>query len=98
MVAKRSERDYCSNLSAYTQRMAEESHAAVFVAATSAEADRVAQVLDDAGIEYSERLDAALEDTSSRICYLGTVFEVDRELADRCRKLLKDEGLEHGLI
>lgn len=70
----------------------------VFVAATAGEADRVAQLLDDAGIRYSERLDAALEDTSSRICYLGTVFEVDPELADRCRQLLKNEGLEHGLI
>ena len=66
----------------------------VFVAATSAEADRVAELFDDAGVKYSERLDAALEDTSSRICYLGTVFEVDAGIAERCRQLLKDEGLE----
>ena len=30
------------------------------------------RLFDDAGVKYSERLDAALEDTSSRICYLAT--------------------------
>ncbi len=70
----------------------------VFVAATSAEADRVAELFDDAGVEYEERLDAALEDTSSRICYLGTAFEVSSELAEKCRQLLRDEGFADGVL
>lgn len=70
----------------------------VFVAATAGEADRVAQLLEDAGVEYSERLDAALDDPSSRICYLGTVFEVSSEAAERTRQLLKDEGFDHGVL
>jgi hypothetical protein len=70
----------------------------VIVAATAREADQVAQLFDDAGVEYSERLDAALEDTASRVCYLGTVFEVSAEDAARCRQLLKDAGFATGLL
>jgi hypothetical protein len=65
----------------------------VYVATTAGDADRVARLFDDAGIEYHERLDASLEDTSSRICYLGTAFDVDAGIAERCRQLLRDEGL-----
>ncbi|HSP15668.1 MAG TPA: hypothetical protein VLV78_13035 [Thermoanaerobaculia bacterium] len=71
---------------------------AVFVAATAAEADEVSRLLDAAGIEYAERLDAALNDTSSRVCYLGTLFEVREEHAERSRRLIADEGLERGVI
>lgn len=70
----------------------------VFVAATASEADRVARVLEDAGVPYSERLDAALDDPSSRICYLGTVFEVSSDVADKCRQLLKERGFSHGVL
>ncbi|HSP36048.1 MAG TPA: hypothetical protein VLU46_17180 [Thermoanaerobaculia bacterium] len=66
----------------------------VYVAATAGDADRVARLFDDAGIAYSERLDAALAETEGRVCYLGTVFEVDAGIAERCRQLLRDEGYE----
>jgi len=66
----------------------------IFVATTASEADRVARIFQDAGVKFTERLDAALEDASSRICYLGTVFEVDAGIAERCRQLLRDEGLD----
>ncbi|HEX9160599.1 MAG TPA: hypothetical protein VF980_02745 [Thermoanaerobaculia bacterium] len=65
----------------------------VIVATTASEADKVARLFDDAGVEYSERLDATLEDTASRICYLGTVFEVDSRDIEKSRELLKDAGL-----
>jgi hypothetical protein len=71
---------------------------AVFVAATAAEADQVARLLDDAGIPYAERLDASLSDTSSRICYLGTVFEVNEAETEACRRLLTDHGLGRGVL
>ena len=70
----------------------------VFVAASAAEADRVARLLDDAGIAYNERLDANLEEASSRTCYLATLFEVDAAQAEKCRRLLTDEGLLRGLV
>jgi hypothetical protein len=70
----------------------------VFVAPTAAEADQVARLLDDAGIRYEERLDASLHDTSSRICFLGTVFEVNVEEAEACRRLLTDHGLGRGVL
>jgi hypothetical protein len=62
----------------------------VFVAPTAAEADQVARLLDDAGIRYEERLDASLHDTSGRICYLGTVFEVKVEDLERARRVIAE--------
>ncbi len=68
------------------------------IAATAAEADQMVRLFDDAGIACNERLDADLEDTSSRICYLATVLEVDSARAERCRKLLTDIGLARGIV
>jgi hypothetical protein len=69
----------------------------IFVAANVREADFVERVLDDEGIEYSQRLEPSLNETSG-VCYQGTLFEVVASEADRCRRLLKEKGLERGIV
>jgi hypothetical protein len=71
----------------------------VFIAANVREADFVEQLLDEAGIEYEERLEAFMrEELASAVCYQGTLFEVLEGQADDCRRLLTEKGLGRGIV
>lgn len=67
----------------------------IFIAANNREADRVERILEDAGIAHSQQLGA---DESSGVCHLRTLFEVPKENADACRRLLTRQGLAHGIV
>jgi hypothetical protein len=69
----------------------------VFIASNVREADLVERVLQSAGVEFKQRLEGTLRETSE-VCYLGTLFEVSPNDADRCRTLLKEKGLGSGLV
>ena len=69
----------------------------IFIAANVREADFVERVLDDEGIEYSQRLEPFMRETSG-VCYQGVLFEVAGGQAGYCRRLLAEKGLERGVI
>ena len=70
----------------------------VFLAADTREADRVERVLEGAGVEYSVRLDAVMENEYRGPCYQGILYEVAAERAPECRRLILDKGLSAGVI
>ena len=65
----------------------------IFFAATAREADAVEQILEEEGIEFSQRL-AAMPHETSNVCFQGFLFEVPSEQAERCRQLLAENGFE----
>lgn len=70
----------------------------VFLAANTREADDVERVLDEAGVEYTLRLDAITRDDYRGPCYQGILYEVDAPRAEECRKMIREHGLARGLV
>jgi hypothetical protein len=70
---------------------------AVFVASDVREADLAERALQESAIEFRQRLDAVPHETSA-VCYLGTMFEVAAQDAERSREALKRNGLINGLV
>lgn len=68
----------------------------IFLAANVREADAVERVLEDEGVDFKQRLEPALRE-SSGVCYQGTLFEVAAADAERCRSLLVGRGLARGI-
>jgi hypothetical protein len=68
----------------------------VFITADMREADSVERVLDEAGVSYSLRLDAISREGGA--CYQGIVYEVAADDAEKCRRLMLDQGLSRGLL
>lgn len=69
----------------------------IFVAATTREADYVEGVLESEGVEFRQRLEPFMRE-SSGVCYQGTLFEVIPGEAEYCRRVLKDKGLTGGIL
>lgn len=63
----------------------------VFITADMREADSVERVLDDAGVNYTLRLDAVARDGGA--CYQGILYEVAADDAEKCRALILSSGL-----
>lgn len=68
----------------------------IYFAETTTEADRVEQVLDQAGVDYTLRLDAMPREGGA--CYQGILYEVGGDEAHKCRRLLLDRGLSRGIV
>ena len=68
----------------------------IYVAENTTEADRVEQVLDQAGVDYSLRLDAVPREGGA--CYQGILYEVAADDAKKCRRLMLDQGLSRGIV
>lgn len=69
----------------------------VFVAANTRQCDFIERLLEEKGIGYEIRPEAIPYDTS-RVCYLGVLYEVPVEQAESLRKLLEQVGLAAGII
>ncbi|HUJ14489.1 MAG TPA: hypothetical protein VL284_11940 [Thermoanaerobaculia bacterium] len=63
----------------------------VFITADMREADSVERVLDEAGVSYTLRLDAIPREGAA--CYQVIVYEVARDEAETCRRLIFESGL-----
>jgi predicted DNA-binding ribbon-helix-helix protein len=72
------------------------SREAVFLAADIREADSVERVLDEAGVDYSLRLEAVPREGGA--CYQGILYEVASDRAMECRRLILDRGLSRGVM
>ena len=72
-------------------------HAPVFIAANVEEADFVERLLEGEEIEYEVRPETFVKKTSG-VCFQGLLFEVNAGRAVYCRQLLKDRGLERGVV
>jgi hypothetical protein len=71
----------------------------IFIAANVREAEFVEKILDEEGIEYSQRLEAFMrEGLTTNVCYQGILFEVLEGQAGYCRKILAEKGLERGVV
>ena len=68
----------------------------IFITADLREADSVERVLDDAGVDYSARLEAVPREGGA--CFQGILYEVSEDVAEKCRKLMLDSGLSKGLL
>jgi len=68
----------------------------IYVAETTREADRVESVLDEAGIDYTLRLDAVPREGGA--CFQGILYEVAAADAAKCRKLMLHQGLSRGVV
>lgn len=68
----------------------------IYIAETTKEADRVESVLDEAGVDYTLRLDAVPLEGGA--CFQGILYEVAAGDAPKCRKLILDQGLSRGVI
>ena len=64
---------------------------AVFITADMREADSVERVLDKAGVSYTLRLDAIAREGVA--CYQGILYEVAADDAEKCRRLIIENGL-----
>lgn len=71
---------------------------AIFIAATSAEAERIEQLLEREGIEFELTPEPFVQGMLSTSCALGLLFEVAPEEAERCRGLLAGAGLGAGIV
>ena len=69
----------------------------IFLAASIAEIDAVERLLDAEGIAYEVRPDAVLKRPGG-VCLQGLLFEVAPERAERCRELIANRGLSHGIV
>lgn len=69
---------------------------AIYITADMREADRVESVLDEAGVDYTLRLDAVPREGGA--CFQGILYEVAADDAAKCRKLILDQGLSRGVI
>ena len=73
--------------------------AAVFIAATVAEAEFVEELFEREGIEFELTPEPYLRGgIFSIVCLHGLLFEVLRGQAPYCRELLRDAGLERGVV
>ncbi|HLJ73623.1 MAG TPA: hypothetical protein VKU62_03490 [Thermoanaerobaculia bacterium] len=63
----------------------------VFITADMREADCVERVLDEAGVHYSLRLDTVPREGGA--CYQGILYEVAADDAEKCRRLIFENGL-----
>jgi hypothetical protein len=77
--------------------MSDSSYEPIFIAANVREADFVESVLEDEGIEFTQRLEPFMRETSS-VCYQGVLFEVLAGQAEYCRRVLTEKGLERGIL
>ncbi|HEY8131857.1 MAG TPA: hypothetical protein VII12_08185 [Thermoanaerobaculia bacterium] len=68
----------------------------IFLAADIREADDVENVLNEAGVDYSLRLEAAPREGGA--CYQGILYEVASDRAKECRQLILDKGLSRGVM
>jgi hypothetical protein len=71
---------------------------AVFIAASVREADFVERLLDGEKIEYEVRPEPFVRTPVSGVCAMGVLFEVLAGQADYCRGLIRDAGLERGIV
>ncbi len=72
---------------------------AVFIAATVAEAEFVEELFEREGIDYDLNPEAYLRGgIFSIMCLQGLQFTVLRGQAPYCRELLRDAGLERGVV
>lgn len=69
----------------------------IFVAANVREADFVESMLEDEGVEFAQRLEPFMRE-SSGACYQGTLFEVVPGEAEYCRRVLTEKGLTRGIL
>jgi len=63
----------------------------VFITADMREADSVERVLDEAGVDYTLRLDAVPREGAA--CDQGILYEVAADDAEKCRRLIFESGL-----
>ena len=68
----------------------------IFITADMREADSVERTLDEAGMEYSMRLDAVSRDGGA--CFQGVLYEVASDDAEKCRRLMLSKGLSRGIV
>jgi hypothetical protein len=68
----------------------------IFITADMREADSVERALDEAGVDYSMRLDAVPRDGGA--CFQGILYEVAADDAAKCRRLMLQQGLSRGLV
>jgi hypothetical protein len=69
----------------------------IFIAANVREADFVEGVLEDEGVEFAQRLEPFMRETSG-VCYQGVLFEVIAGQAEYCRHVLTEKGLARGIL
>jgi hypothetical protein len=69
----------------------------IFIAANVREADFVESVLEDEGVEFTQRLEPFMRETSG-VCYQGVLFEVLAGQGEYCRRVLTDKGLARGIV
>ena len=68
----------------------------IFITADLREADSAERVLDDAGVDYSMRLDAVPREGGA--CFQGILYEVASDDAEKCRRLMLAKGLSRGIV
>ena len=68
----------------------------IFITADMREADSVERALDEAGMEYSMRLDVMPREGGA--CYQGVLYEVASDDAEKCRRLMLARGLSRGIV
>jgi hypothetical protein len=73
-------------------------HEAIFIAATTAEAERIERLLEAEGIDFELTPEPFVQGLLSGSCALGLLFEVPSGEAERCRRLLTDAGLGRGIV
>ena len=69
----------------------------IFIAANTREVDFLEKLLDEAGVDYEVRPEA-FKHAITGACYQGLMFEVAPGVADRCRELIRERGLERGIV
>ncbi len=70
----------------------------VFVAASRDHEERAEAAFSAAAIRFTIGLEANPDASPSAVCYLGVVYSVPRDDAERCRRLLDEAGLRRGII
>ena len=73
-------------------------HEAIFIAASTAEAERIEQLFDDEGIDFELTPEPFTQGLLTTSCALGLLFEVPSAEAERCRRLLANAGLGSGIV
>ena len=68
----------------------------IFITADMREADSVERALEEAGMDYSMRLDAMPREGGA--CFQGILYEVASDDAEKGRRLMLDKGLSRGIV
>lgn len=71
---------------------------AIFIATNVAEANVVERLLEAEEIEFELTPEAVLQHPTSNVCLQGLMFEVAKEHAEQCRRLLTERGLGSGVV